>query len=158
MRWSVGVEVHAAHAAHSTHAAAARRHRRAGVLRALGHHRLGRDQQAGDRGRVLQGAAHDLGRVDHALGDEIAVGARLGVVAVGVLGVFQDLADHYRTVVAGVLHDLARRGLQGLAHDVDADALVVVGRLEAFEGLDGAQQGHAAAGHDAFLDRGARRM
>ena len=39
-----------------------------GVLRTLGHHGLGRDQQAGDRGGVLQRAAHDLGRVDHALG------------------------------------------------------------------------------------------
>ena len=60
--------------------------RLAGVLlRQLGDHRLRRDQQAGDGGRILQCAAHDLGRVDHALGDEIAVRARLGVVAKGVL-------------------------------------------------------------------------
>ena len=90
--------------------------------------------------------------------DEIAVVAGLGVVAEAVLGVLQDLADDHRAVLAGVLHDLARRRLQRLAHDVDADLLVVVVGLEALERLDGAQQRHAAARHDAFLDGGAGRM
>ena len=36
------------------------------LLRLLGDHRLGGDQQAGDRGGVLQSGAHDLGRVDDA--------------------------------------------------------------------------------------------
>src|SRR5207248_8739554 len=66
-----GLEVHPAHAAyatHAAHAAAAMRmtaRRRLG-LRLLGDHRLGSDQQAGDRGRILQRDAHDLGRIDDA--------------------------------------------------------------------------------------------
>src|SRR6516164_3670715 len=66
------LEVHAAHAAHATHAAA-RRHRRGRFLRTLGDHRLGGDQQARDRGGILQGAAYDLGRIDYPFADEIAV-------------------------------------------------------------------------------------
>ena len=63
---------------------AAGRHR-ALLLRLLGHHRLGGDQQAGDRRRVLQRGAHHLGRVDHAAADQIAVLVGLGVEApVGV--------------------------------------------------------------------------
>ena len=69
------------------HAAHATAHWRLGVagvlLRQLGDHRLRRDQEAGDRRRILQSATHDLGRIDHALGDEIAVLERLSVVAIG---------------------------------------------------------------------------
>ena len=51
------------------------------LLRQLGDHRLGRDQKTGDGSGILQRAAHDLGGVDDALGDEIAIGAGLGIVA-----------------------------------------------------------------------------
>src|SRR5215471_15582135 len=61
----------------------ARRHRRGGglLLRHFGDHRLGGDQEPGDRGGVLQGAAHHLGGIDDALGHEIAVLAGLSVEA-----------------------------------------------------------------------------
>src|SRR5262249_37512211 len=56
---STGLEV--VHAAH----AASRGHPGRGLLLGLfGHHRLGRDQQAGDGGGILQRHPHDLGRVD----------------------------------------------------------------------------------------------
>ena len=51
------------------------------LLRRLGDHRLGGDQQAGDRSRVLQGGAHDLGRVDDAGLEQVAIFAGLGVEA-----------------------------------------------------------------------------
>ena len=76
---SAGLEVHAAHAA------AARACGIGGfLLRMLGDHRLGGDQQAGDRSRVLQRRAHDLGRVDDAGRDEVLVLLVLGVEAEGV--------------------------------------------------------------------------
>ena len=56
------LEVHPAHAA-----AAGHRRGSALLLRHLGDHRLGGDQQAGDRCRALQRRAHHLGRVDDAL-------------------------------------------------------------------------------------------
>ena len=56
------------------------------VLRQFGHHRFRGDQETSDRGRILQGATHDLGRIDDALADEIAVFAALRIKAEGVLG------------------------------------------------------------------------
>ena len=51
----------------------------------LCHHRLGGDQEAGDRGRVLQCGAHYLGGIDDALCNEVRILAGLGVEAVIVL-------------------------------------------------------------------------
>src|SRR5690606_8794895 len=51
--------------------------------------------------------------------------------------------------------DLADGGLQGAADDGDAGLLVVIVADEVVEGAAGLEQGDAAAGHDAFLDRGA---
>src|SRR5207244_740566 len=54
------------HSAHSAHAAAAR-HGWALLLRQFGDHRFGSDQEARNRGSILQRDAHNLGRVDDAL-------------------------------------------------------------------------------------------
>jgi hypothetical protein len=51
------------------------------------------------------------------------------------------------------LRDLAGRRGERLAHDLDAGLLVVVLGLDALELLGGAEQGDAAARHDAFLNR-----
>ncbi len=50
-------------------------------------------------------------------------------IAEGVVLGLEQLADHDRAVSAGVVDDLAGRGLDGLADDVDAGLLVVVGDL-----------------------------
>ena len=77
--------------------------------------------------------------------------ARLGVVAIAVLGVLEDLTEDHRAILTGVGEDLAGRRLQSLAHDLNADLLVFVIRLQRVEGLAGAQQRYAAAGNDAFF-------
>src|SRR5437879_11238555 len=114
----VGLEVHATHAAH---AAATRRHAGAagGLLRQLGHHSFGGDQQRRDRGRVLDRHTNDLGRVDDALGDQVAVLAGLAVEAIGVLVLLEDLANDYRTVFTGIDRDLTGWIGQRLANDLD---------------------------------------
>src|SRR3546814_12630745 len=77
-----------------------------------------------------EGGAHDLGRVDDAGLHQIAVLALGGVEApVGLLAL-QHLADDHRTIGTGVLGDLPGRRLDGLADDLDADALVVVAGLD----------------------------
>src|SRR5256886_4474708 len=53
--------------------------------------------------------SHHLGRIDHALRHQVAVLARLGVVAVGILVLLQDLANDDRAVVAGIGDDLTGR-------------------------------------------------
>src|SRR5467141_2625096 len=149
-----GSEIHAAHAATRRHAATA-----AGVLlRQFGHHGFGGDQQSRNRGCVLDRRPHDLGRVDDALGDQVDVFARLRVEAVGVLILLEDLADDDRAVLACVDRDLARGPGERLADDLDAGLLVVVLGLDALELLGGAEQGDAAARHDAFFNRRTGRM
>jgi len=62
-----GSLVHAAHAAHAGHSAAAAGGGRRVLFGALGDQSLGRQDQARDGGRVLQGRPGDFGRVDDAL-------------------------------------------------------------------------------------------
>ena len=83
----------------------------------------------------------------------IDIFAGLGVEAISVVGGFHQLADHDRAIGAGVVDDLTRRRLDGLADDVHAGLLVAVGGHDAVERLDGAQQSDAAARQDAFFDR-----
>src|SRR3546814_7487132 len=74
-----GSEAHTAHATHAAHVGHGRR--RVLLLRPLGDHGFGGDEEAADRGGVLEGGADDLGRVDDAGLDQVAVAAALGVVA-----------------------------------------------------------------------------
>ena len=130
-----------------------RRHRHRGlVLGPLGDHGLGGDQERGDRGRVLQGDAHDLGRIDDAGRDHVDILFLLRVEA-EIARLLQHLADHDRAFDAGILGDLADRRFERLGHDVDAGLDVGIVRLQRIDGLLGAQQRDAAARHDAFLDR-----
>ena len=66
----------------------------------LGDHRFSGDQQSRDRGGALQSGAHYFGWVNDALAQEIAEFTGLGVEAVGVDVLLEDLADHDRTVLA----------------------------------------------------------
>src|SRR3954454_20313868 len=101
------LEVHTTHT--TAHAAAARRHAaHTGVLlRHFGHHGFGGDQERCDRRGVLDRHTNHLGRVDDALGDQIAVFAGLRVEAVGVLLLLQDLAYDHRAVLTRVDRYLA---------------------------------------------------
>ena len=121
----------------------------------LAHRRFGGDEQAGDRGRVLERGADDLGRIDHAGLDQVLVDLGLGVEAHRLVLAVDQLAGDDGAVMARILGDLADRRLQRAADDVDAAGLVVIGAVHALERLGGVEQSGAAAGDDAFLDRGA---
>ena len=81
---------------HPAHAPTGHCRHRSFFLWQFGNHCFRGDQEGGNRGRVLQGATHDLGRIDDALADEIAVLAALRVKALGVLVFLHDLADRTR--------------------------------------------------------------
>ena len=69
------------------------RHRRRSFwLRLFGYHGLSGNEETGDRGRILQCRAHDLGGIDDALLHEVAIFAGLGVVAEGIVALVEDLA------------------------------------------------------------------
>jgi hypothetical protein len=66
--------------------------------------------------------------IDDALRDEIAVLARLRVIAVGVGVLLQDLSNDDRAILAGVDRDLARRPGDRLLNNLNAGLLIVVVR------------------------------
>src|SRR5690606_2841624 len=150
-RTGKGRGLEAAHAAHATHAAHVG-HRSSGlVFDDFGHGGFGGQQQAGDRGSVLQRGAGDLGRVDHALFDQVAVLAGGGVVAVVAFALFNRVDDH-AGFVAGIGDDGAQRGFDGAQDQLDAGVLVGVVALDLGHGGLGADQRNTAARDDAFLD------
>src|SRR5262249_13013619 len=108
---------------------------------------------------VLQSSTRYLGRIDDASLDEVFELAGLGVVAVVVVFVFADLADHDRTLFAGVADDLAQRLFKSALHDGGADSFVARERLlQSFDTRDRANQRYATAGNDALFDSCARRV
>ena len=126
----------------------AARHRRGFLLRLLGDHRLGGDEEARHGGGVLQRRAHHLGGVDHALLDQIPIFTRRGVVAEGIVALVDDLAGDHGAVLARILGDLARRRLQSAADDADADPAA---RLELAAGEVTARRVAQALGNRRLL-------
>src|SRR5216684_6755049 len=122
-----------------------------GVFLDVGDEGFGGEHQARDGSCVLQREAGDLGWVDDAHLDHVAVLAGLGVEAeVLFLGV-ADPADHNGAFVAGVESDLAGRLLESAPHDACTNGFVIV-ELELFDDRDETEQRRAAAGDDTFLD------
>src|SRR5207245_5033627 len=150
-RLGIGLIVHTTHTAHTSHATARHSGRPTFLLRPFGDHGFRGDQKPGDRCCILQRRPHNLGWVDDALGDEIDVLAVLGVEAVRVLVLLEDLADDDRPVFARIDGDLARRPGECLAYDLNAGFLVVVMRTHLLQYFAGAQKCDAAAWQDAFL-------
>src|SRR5258706_10723597 len=149
------LEVHAAHAAHA--AATAHRHRGL-VFGKLAHRRFGGDEQARNRSRVLERGTNDLGRVDHAGGDEVLVHFGVGVEAERRIVALEQLAGYPGAVMAGILRDLTDRRVGRLADDIDAAGLVVIRTLHALERLGGVEESGTAAGDDALFDSRAGRV
>src|SRR5208337_1514495 len=109
------------------------------------------EHEGSDGSSVLERRAGDLGRVDDACLDEIAVSFALSVKAEVGIGIGADFLCHHRAFLAGVLDDQAQRLFESALHDVDADLLITLG-LEFTERRDAADQSYAAAWNDAFLD------
>src|SRR5262249_17883050 len=104
------------------------------------------------------GVPPDLRRTDDARPDHVGELALLCVIPVVQVRAVEQFTDNDRAVGARILGDLPRGVQQRLLDDVDADLLVVVRRLEAFERTGGVEQrGAAAAAHDPFLARGGGR-
>src|SRR5439155_11662995 len=78
-----------------------------------------------------------------------------GVEAEVRIRIAADLLNDDGALGSGVEYDLAHRLLAGTAHDLDAE-LLVTANLEFCQSTGSAQQSHAAAGNDAFLDSRAR--
>src|SRR5437773_2882405 len=144
------------HSAHTAHSAAG--HRRSFfLLRKLGDDGFSSEQQARDRGRVLQGTARDLRWIDDARLYQVGVFAGGDVVAFVALTRLDFLNDE-RAFLARVVRELAGRLFDGPAHDLHAHLLVAFKALDVIERFLRANERHAAAWHNAFLNRRARSM
>src|SRR5579875_3256739 len=132
------------------------RHRRSGrgrvLLREIADQGLGGQKHRGDAGRVLQSRAGHLGRIGND-GQEVLVLAGRGVEAFAGAAAL-NLGHDHTAVVAGVLGDLAHRGLERVVHDLLADSLVTY-KIELLHSGASLNVGSAAARQDAFFHRGA---
>ena len=150
-----------AHAAHVTHAAAAVAMAAASrgfvLFRRVGDEAFGREQQACDAGRVLQGRARDFLRVNHAGFHEVFVFACSDVVTFVALA-FLDFLHDERTFDTGIRRERTQRAFDGALDDVHADFFVVVVALHGFNRRDAADQCHAAAGNNSLFDGRAGRV
>ena len=101
---------------------------------------------------LLSALRTDLHRVDDARLEHVDIHAGIGVVA-DVGRFLRYFVDHHRAVDAAVVGDLLHRSRQSVQHDVDADLFVSLGlRANLLDHLAAANQGHSAAGQNAFFD------
>ena len=107
---------------------------------------------AGDRRGVLERRPRDLRGVHDPRLEHVHVLAGGRVQAPSRVE-RSDLLDDHAALEAGVRGDLLEGRLERLAHDQRAGRLVAL-QVELVEPRLAAQQRHAAAGHDALLDRG----
>src|SRR5690606_797159 len=125
------------------------------LLRRFGDHRFRGDHQAGDRGRVLQRGAGDLGWIQDAEFDHVAVFAGGRVVTVVALA-FGDLVEDHARLFTGIGDDLAQRRFHRATGDLDTVVLVFVVALELGQAGQRTDQRDATARDHAFLDRRTR--
>ena len=113
----------------------------------LGNQRLGRQQERGDAGGILERCPHHLGRIDDAGGNKVTVDLLVGIVAVVLPLHVADTVDHHRAVDAGVGGDRFERISEGVLHDRSAELLIAF-EIEFLDRLLAAKKGDAAARDD----------
>src|ERR1700690_4215064 len=97
---------------HAAHAATAAGHTAAGasallvVFLNVGHQSFGGEHQAGDRSGVLESKTRDLGWINDASLDQVAVVSGVGVEAEVVVLRFANAAEHHSAFKSGVESDL----------------------------------------------------
>src|ERR1700674_1576250 len=119
-----GLHIHPTHAAASRHAAMGMLF----VLRSLGNHHLGRQQQARDGCGVLQRKPRDLRWIKNALFEHVAELTGRRVIAVGTLAGFHLVQDD-RRILAGILNDISQGLFDRSSENTDADGLILIGTL-----------------------------
>src|SRR5438874_1088749 len=154
--WAAAIERLVIHAAHATHSAAGH-WRSFFLLRKLGDDGFSSEQQARDRGRVLQGTARDLRWIDDARLYQVGVFAGGDVVAFVALARLDFLNDE-RAFLASVIGELSGRLFDRATHDLHAQLLVAFKALDVIERFLRANERDAAARDNAFLNRRARSM
>src|ERR1700749_368058 len=113
-------------------------------LRSLGDHDFRREQQARDRGGVLQSQTRHLGRIQNAHFDHVALPAVSGVVAERALALADPVQDH-RGIFTGIGDDLTQRLFDRAGQDLYARGLIFVLADQLLNGLERTDQSDTAA-------------
>src|SRR5207302_4812873 len=113
--------VHAAHAAARSTRTAAGCRTLLFVFLEFCNERFGGEHQARDGSCVLQRQASDLGRVDDAHLNHVAIVASVRIEAEVFVLRLADLADHHSAFSSGVMSDLAGGLFERALHDSDAN-------------------------------------
>ena len=98
------------------------------VLRSLGNHHLGREQQARDGCGILQRKPRDLRWIENALFEHVAELTGRRVVAVGTFACFHLVKDDGR-ILASILNDISQRLFDRARENTDANRLILIGTL-----------------------------
>ncbi len=110
---------------HASHSTASRRHRRRFlILLDFAHQGFGREQERGNRSRILEGRASDFRRIKHAGRDQIFIRLALGIEAVVCVFALADLLHDHSTLVTRIESDQAERFLECAADDGNTDRFV----------------------------------
>ena len=96
----------------------------------------------------MQRGLHNLGRVNNALGHEVAVLASVGIEAFTLTLELTDAINHNGAFEARVFGNASQRILEHLTNNANASLLVVRKTLERIKSLFGANQSHTAAGNN----------
>src|SRR5207237_10222572 len=127
------------------------------LFRNFRHECFGGEQQARDRGGVLQRAPRDLGWVDDAGLYQIDI-FTLGDVVTFVAFALLNFLDNERAFRAGVVGQLPHRLFDRASHDLDADFFISVEASHSFERFLRSNKRDTATRDDAFLDCRTRRV
>ena len=112
--------------------------------------RFGGQQQCRNAGRVLQRGPHDLGRIDHAGSNEVAVLVLVGIIALVFAFEVLHAVDDNGAIDAGILGNRPQREVENVADDFRA-VLFVTFEAELVQGAFAANQSHAAAGDNTLF-------
>src|SRR5258708_1910257 len=126
------------------------------LLRHFRDHALGGEEEASDRGRILQSGAGNLGRVNHASFDEIFVLTGRDVVTIVTLAA-QDFLNNNGTFDARIEAELLERRFDRTTNDLTAE-LFVTFEDESIDCLGRTEESNATARDNTFFHRSAGGM
>ena len=112
---------------------------------------LGREEQARDRGGVLQSDACHLGRVYDTSLAQVLILVGAGIIAEVALALAY-LVDHHGAFTSSVGYNLAQGFLNGALHDLDTCLLIGVSALQVLQGSQGADVSGTTTRYDTFLE------
>src|SRR5690625_1578545 len=153
--WTKDLEAHTAHATHTAHTTHIRHWCCRLVFFKLGNGNFRCQQQAGDRGSILQCRARYLGRIKYPLSNQVTILTRCCIVTIVTFST-NNFVNDYAGFFAGIRNDGAQGSFNGTENQFDASVLVQVSAFKLGNRRFGTYQRHTATRHNTFFNGSAR--